>query len=348
MGKERIFEGQVFLGEQLDLVPARIITREGIITTIEELTRAPPTWICPAFFNAHTHIGDTIALDPPFSGTLEELVTPPHGWKHRILASASRVEMVKGMQEALKTMLRTGTGGCADFREGGREGVALLREAAAGLPVITTIFGWEGGEETADGLGISSVRDVPDAESLVAAARKAGKRIALHAGERDAEDVEEAISFHPDLLVHATHATRNQLRRCAEEGIPIAVCPRSNWTLGVTHGSTHPPLEQMVELGCTILMGTDNAMFVQPDMFREMAFVATVYRLSASRILNAAIEGAAILSTPGYIAPGAPARFFCVDAGHGMLSYSRDPCATLIKRATEIDILENVLTAKYE
>jgi cytosine/adenosine deaminase-related metal-dependent hydrolase len=344
MGKERIFEGQAFLGEHLDLVPARIVIREGIISAIEEITHAPPRWICPAFFNAHTHLGDTVALDPPLIGHLEELVTPPHGLKHRILASTSRNDMVKGMRAALSTMLRTGTGGCADFREGGPAGVALLQEAAADLPLFTTIFGRDGGEMVADGLGISSVRDVVEAESSVVAARKAGKRIALHAGERDAQDVDEAISFHPDLLVHATHATRSQLRQCAEEGIPLAVCPRSNWTLGVTHSSAHPPLQQMVDLGCTLLLGTDNAMFVQPDMFREMAFCATVYRLPAPRILKAAIEGASIFSRPGYLAPDAPARFFCVDAGRDMLPYSRDPCTTFIKRVGGSDILENVLT----
>jgi cytosine/adenosine deaminase-related metal-dependent hydrolase len=348
MGKERVFEGQVFLGDRLELVPARIVVRDGMIHTVEELARAPPIWICPSFYNAHTHIGDTLALDPPLSGKLEELVTPPNGLKHRILASASGPRMVDGMRAALMAMLRSGTGGCADFREGGRDGVALLREAAAGLPLITTIFGREGGEMEADGLGISSVRDVPDAESQAATARRAGKRIALHAGERDAEDVDDAIALRPDLLVHATHATRTQLRRCADEGIPIAVCPRSNWTLGVTRGSSHPPFRQLIELGCTILLGTDNAMFVQPDMFREMAFLATVYRIPAPRILKAAIDGAGILSNPWYIAPGAPARFFCVDARHGMLSYSRDPCTTFIKRVAEDDISENVLTARHE
>jgi cytosine/adenosine deaminase-related metal-dependent hydrolase len=348
MRKERIFEGQAFLGDHLELGPARIVVRDGMIIAVEELARAPPIWICPSFYNAHTHIGDTLALDPPLSGTLEELVTPPHGLKHRMLATASRSQMVNGMRAALIAMLRSGTGGCADFREGGRDGVARLREAAIGLPLSTTIFGREGGEVEADGLGISSVRDVPDAESQVAAARRAGKRIALHAGERDADDVDDAIAFRPDLLVHATHATRSQLRRCADEGIPIAVCPRSNWTLGVTHGSSHPPFRQLIELGCTILLGTDNAMLVQPDMFREMAFLATVYHLPAHRILKAAIDGAGILSAPWYIAPGAPARFFCVDASHGMLSYSRDPSTTLIKRVAEADISENVLTARYE
>jgi cytosine/adenosine deaminase-related metal-dependent hydrolase len=104
----------------------------------------------------------------------------------------------------------------------------------------------------------------------------------------------------------------------------------------------------MIELGCTLLLGTDNVMFVQPDMFREMSFLAMVYHLPAQLALKAAIDGAGLLSSPWYIAPGAPARFFCVNAGRGLLPYSRDPAATLIKRVSETDILENVLSARHE
>ncbi len=73
----------------------------------------------------------------------------------------------------------------------------------------------------AGGLGISSARDIPGLERVVAAARRAKKRIAFHAGERDAGDVDAALAFEPDLIIHATHATKKQLRHCAEHEIPI-------------------------------------------------------------------------------------------------------------------------------
>ena len=109
-----------------------------------------------------------------------------------------------------------GTAGCADFREGGRKGVTALREAAEGLAFRPCIFGREGGEEIADGLGISSTRDIPDTDTLVAKAKRAGKKIALHAGERDAADVDAALTLDPDLLIHCTCATKKQLRECAD------------------------------------------------------------------------------------------------------------------------------------
>jgi cytosine/adenosine deaminase-related metal-dependent hydrolase len=55
--------GQALVGEELELQPADIIIENGTITAIEETRRAPMVWICPAFFNAHTHLGDTIAMD---------------------------------------------------------------------------------------------------------------------------------------------------------------------------------------------------------------------------------------------------------------------------------------------
>ncbi|MCK7537814.1 MAG: hypothetical protein MZV63_46110 [Marinilabiliales bacterium] len=72
------------------------IIENGIITAIEENTSAPECWICPAFFNAHTHLGDTIAMDCGVNGDLMSLVTPPHGLKHRLLAAASRRGSCRG------------------------------------------------------------------------------------------------------------------------------------------------------------------------------------------------------------------------------------------------------------
>ena len=67
-----------------------------------------------------------------------------------------------------------------------------------------------------------------------------GKKIAVHAGEKNAEDIDDAIALEPDLLIHCTYATKKQLRECADRQIPIAVCPRSNWALGVASSARAP------------------------------------------------------------------------------------------------------------
>ncbi|MEI7856816.1 MAG: amidohydrolase family protein [Methanomicrobiales archaeon] len=337
--------GQALLGDELTFSPVDIYIENGIITAIEDNPRAPPHWICPALFNAHTHLGDTIAMDCGVTGDLMALVTPPHGLKHTLLGAASHNDLVRGMQASIHQMISGGVAGCADFREGGTDGVSALKEAATGLSFSPVIFGREGGETNADGLGISSTRDVPDVERQVKEARLRGKKIAFHAGERDSFDVNAALAFEPDLIIHATHATKQQLRQCAEKEIPIAVCPRSNWTLGVTNSSQRPPLQLMQELGCTFYLGTDNVMFVNPDMFAEMAFVSAIYRMEPKMLLNAAIRGSELLGDPFFIRTGARANLFAIDPLQSVLQFSRDPVASITKRVSCGHIVHNIFNS---
>ena len=94
--------GHALLGEDLTLLPVDIVIENGIITAIEENPKAPGVWICPAFFNAHTHLGDTIAMDCGTKGDLASLVTPPDGLKHRLLAAASHQDLVSGMRASIR------------------------------------------------------------------------------------------------------------------------------------------------------------------------------------------------------------------------------------------------------
>lgn len=341
----QICSGLALVGEELALTAADIVIEDGTITSIEENPRAPPVWICPALFNAHTHLGDTIAMDCGATGDLTALVTPPDGLKHRLLRAASRQDLVAGMRASIVGMIAAGTAGCADFREGGPEGVAALQEASLGLPFQANIFGRDGGELIAGGLGVSSTRDVPGIDGIVDAARAAGKKIAFHAGERDAEDVDAALAFDPDFIVHATHATKKQLRLCADRGIPIVVCPRSNWMLGVTLSARRPPIPLMLELGCTVWLGTDNVMFVPPDLFGEMAFMSTVYRLDPRAILRSAVAGSAMGGSRNFIAKGARANLFVIDPEKNALKFSRDPVASITKRASFGAICTNVFNS---
>jgi cytosine/adenosine deaminase-related metal-dependent hydrolase len=342
MDHEVTVSGHALLGESLTMRPVTIIVKSGIITHIEDDPHPGDNWIIPAFFNAHTHLGDTVAMDATARGDLASLVTPPDGLKHRLLAAASGDDMVSGMRSSIQAMVQSGTAGCADFREGGADGVRALNEAAGSLLPGLIIFGRDGGEQVAEGLGISSTRDVPDLERQVREARNNNKLIAFHAGERDPEDVDAALSFSPDLLIHCTHATRLQLRRCAEENIPIAVCPRSNWALGVASSASEPPVHDMIDLGCRVLLGTDNVMFVQPDMFAEMAFAHYVYRIRPAVLFRAAIEGSLLGEAPFFIRKGMPARFLVMSPGQSNMRFSLDHLSTIVKRGSSASILKKV------
>jgi cytosine/adenosine deaminase-related metal-dependent hydrolase len=337
-----IISGKAFVGEDLVLTPVDIIIENGTITALEENKKAPGIWICPAFFNAHTHLGDTVAMDCGTKGDLVSLVTPPDGLKHRLLAAASHRDRVTGMRASIEGMIAGGTAGCADFREGGVAGVSELKKAAEGLSFRPLIFGRDGGQGVADGLGISSIRDISACDIQAAEAHRAGKKIAVHAGEQDAADVDDALALDPDLLIHCTHATKKQLRECADREIPIAVCPRSNWALGVTSSARHPPLQLMQDLGCTIVLGTDNVMFVTPDIFSEMAFTSTVYRMDPQILLRASVLGSEFIGASFFIRKGGRANLFVIDPAQSSLHFSRDPVASLVKRAPYCQISHNV------
>lgn len=324
MQESYTISGQAIVGRDFTVIPATITVKDGIIAAVEEDSGAPDQWIVPCFFNAHTHLADTVAMDTPVNGTLSELVAPPDGLKHRILRSTPSSDLTGAMAASLQMMGATGTGGCLDFREGGSEGVRALQKARRSSDLDVIILGRDGGEAEADGLGISSTKEKKSFEPAVAAMKSEGKILALHAGEKDTRDIEDALTYDPDLLVHMTHAKHHHLRQCADAGIPIAVCPRSNWVLGVTDGNTRPPIREMLELGCTVLLGTDNVMFVQPDMLREMAFTGTIYRCLPEELLSMAMTGSALFAQPYFLEVGNPARFFTVDPVRENLRYSRD------------------------
>lgn len=342
MEHERVISGKALTGEDLTLRHVDIVVENGIITSIEENPKAPDIWICPALFNSHTHLGDTVAMDCAINGDLVTLITPPSGLKHQILEKTPRRVLVSGMKTSIAYMEQRGIGGCADFREGGPDGVAALREACSGRDFRCVIFGRDGGEYFADGLGISSTRDVPDIERAVANSRGENKLIAFHAGEKDPDDIDTALSFNPDLIIHGTHATRTQLQECADRSIPIAICPRSNWILGVTSTSMHPPVNLMHELGCRIILGTDNAMFVQPDMLAEMAFVHTIYRLTPEDVIRMAVAGSCLTGNPFFLRAGGRANLFAIDPRFSNLRFSRNIAASIVKRGFSGIIRTNV------
>src|SRR5437667_17643 len=151
--------------------------------------------IIPGLWNAHTHLGDAIVTQE-LKGTIEELVAPPRGLKHRVLAKAKDSAVIAAMRRAMATMMRTGTTGFSDFREGGLKGLKLLYEAQAALPIEGIALGRPGGlsydrREVAailrasDGIAVSSYIDWPrhDIERIAADARRARKIFAIHCSE---------------------------------------------------------------------------------------------------------------------------------------------------------------------
>ncbi len=334
--------GTILRGRDFEPVEGRIVIGDdGRIEAIEEASVDSSDIICPAFVNAHTHIGDSIAKEAGRGLSLEELVAPPDGLKHRLLRQASSDELVDAMHRSLRFMQRAGTAACLEFREGDVEGVRQLEAAVEDLEIDTVTFGRGSIDamHAGDGYGASGANDAEFGDER-AATLEAGKPFGIHAGEVDASDIHPALDLEPDFLVHVVHPESDHLERIADQEVPIAVCPRSNLVTDVGLS----PYSELNER-TTLALGTDNVMLNSPSMFREMEFLAKLSELSADEILRmATINGAEIAGLEyGLVEPDRKARLLVLDGDSDNLTGARDPVRAVVRRAGVDDVREVVL-----
>ena len=360
---EQIIYGTIILGKEFEPVEGYICVKDGIITDIGEESSKTGNIIAPCFVNSHTHIGDSVYKDPSlgnYNGTrlirdLDSLVRPPDGLKHRILRSTSYHELVKSMKITISDMILTGTCAFADFREGGVVGVLALKEAIKDIDIESLIFGRPDkpnssikdvlGEvdrilKISNGLGISGVNDM-DLEMIHAILEytKDQKRLfAIHAGEKDRTDIEEALSLKPNMLIHMTHANKSDISMIADADIPVIVCPRSNFSTGVGMA----PIHDMLDAGVKIGVGTDNVMLNSTNMFAEMEILSKIFGLDDRQVfMMCTLNGGQILKLDdlGSIQKGNKAHLMILNGNSNNLSNIQDPLSGIVRRARPDDIL---------
>ena len=301
--------------------------------------------VVPAPINGHTHLGDAVSTHEPPDVSFSELVAPPSGYKFRLLAETPRRAKTAAMREALRRMQREGIAGTIDFREEGIDGVRALREASRRTGARVTILArpirtpaataeLEALLTEADGIGLSSAREVPRdvREQVARQCRQARKFYALHASEEVREPVDDYLEPRPDLLVHLTRADPTDLTFVRDEGVSVAVCPRSNALFG-----RRPLLREMERAGLSVLIGTDNAMLNAPSIWPELGFAYVESRLAAAPVSagflarSALVEPWRWLKVPemARIAPGSPAIPLVFRLP------PEDPAYQLVTRATE-------------
>lgn len=378
----------ILLGPDLDYVERGYIEIEGGIINVagsgssgaRKKLDGSGFLVMPAFVNAHTHIADSIGKDIAAGSRLDERVHPVFGAKKKIL-EGSRPEHVKAIvRNSAVSMLKSGIAAFADFREGGADGVRLLREAVSGLPIRCVAFGrvdhyggpsGEGLSEQelaaakevlaiSDGLGISGANENSDA-ALEQYRQAAGEKlVAIHAAESN-ETVEfslkntgkrevERIVTHlqPDIIVHMTQAADDEIALASKSG--IVVCPRANGVLG----AGLPRVAEMLRQGCQVAIGTDNMMLNSPDMFRELDYL---WKASHARgdfieprqlVRMATVSGARMLRlNSGCIEPGRSADMIFLDKHHVDLYPMHDPYASIVHRASRDSIAAVMVGGRF-
>ena len=273
-GAPRDFTAGGYLVDGKELVPCTVTCTGGSARLeLSEPDRCDFTALfIRDLVNAHTHGGD-YGLKVPAGLSLEELVAPPNGLKHRYLSELGPEGLRDNLRRFDRASAGYGSSSFIDFREGGVEGCRALRECSRdaivlGRPVSPEFDPGEVHDilQIADGIGLPSISDMDMRyiEAIADEVRRERKILAIHASERVREDIDAVLSLDPAFVVHMCEATDGDMSKCAEMEVPIVVCPSSNAYFGKA-----TPVVRMLDAGAEVSLGTDNGMLCEPDLIKE-------------------------------------------------------------------------------
>ncbi|MBY8990805.1 MAG: amidohydrolase family protein [Candidatus Lokiarchaeota archaeon] len=311
------------------------ISHEDLEDNILHLEAKQPTLMIPGLINSHVHIGDSFAKELGFNRGLSEIVAPPFGLKHKLLRQTSEEIIIIGIKKAISEMLSNGITCFVDFREGGVEGVNLLRKTLEQEPINCLIYGRFMDEseieaifELADGVGLASYDQISMNNKKYVTKSKLSlkKMIACHCAENNHDPNLLDNIFNDnivDVIIHGTKLNKKDLIRIQKEEKSLVLCPRCNGYFGVGF----PPITEILQLKIPISLGTDNIMANNTDLFEEMRYLYRILRvlgsydksiqLTSKELLRMVTINAArnfkLEGKMGSISKGKAADFFLID-----------------------------------
>ncbi|MFW9821445.1 MAG: amidohydrolase family protein [Candidatus Thorarchaeota archaeon] len=341
-----IFSNYALIGEDLELKQnvSIEVNENGIISNIsyENLenviinsSNSHCFLLLPCFINSHTHVGDNFAKELGFNKELTEVVAPPFGLKHQLLRQTEIDIKIEGIKKAALEMLSNGISCFIDFREGGIEGIKLIKNALETIPINCLIFGRfmdeseiESVFNLADGIGLSSYKFITNStKKFISNSKKShNKMIACHCAEknRSSELINRLFADNlVDIIIHGTKYIREDLMNIQKLSKSLVICPRCNGYFGVGF----PPITEVLKLEIPISLGTDNSMANSLDMFEEMRYLYRIFRvlsrheksihLTSKELLKMVTINAArnfrLENERGSISMGKKADFFVID-----------------------------------
>ncbi|MBA3750565.1 MAG: amidohydrolase family protein [Nitrosopumilus sp.] len=189
--------------------------------------------------------------------------------------------------------------------------------------------------------------------------------VAIHAAESD-QTVKESLNktgkteiertiltLEPDLYVHVTNPTKQDLDLLYSANKGIIICPRANGILGA--GFT--PVREMLKRGFNIAIGTDNVMLNSPDIFKEMDYLLKSQRayeknisfLDAKMVLKMTTinSGRMFNRNIGCIDTGYQADLIFIDEYDIDLYPMHDPYMSIVHRCSERAIKAIMIDGKF-
>jgi len=221
----------------------------------------------------------------------ELIVSPDQGDAVGIGADAYIAGLAEGAERAkAKTGIETRLL-IVGIRHFGPERVVRAAEYAARRPhPLITGFNLAGEER---------MHRVADFTRAFDIARDAGLGITIHAGELSgAFSVRDALDHvRPSRISHGVRAIEDAalVKRLADEGVVLEVCPGSNVALGVFADFRSHPLRALHEAGVRVTLNSDDPPFFHTSLAREYEVASTIMGFSDADILGmtrTAIEAA--------------------------------------------------------
>lgn len=221
----------------------------------------------------------------------EVFTSPDHAIKAGLSPAAYTRALGEGIERA---RAKTGIEGrmiVTGVRHVGVESIEAAARFAAkcGHPLVT-------------GFGVAGDERMGDFEDYVRAfeiAREAGLGITIHAGELMGwESVAAALDhIRPSRIGHGVRAIENAdlVRRIADEGVVLEVCPGSNIALKVFDNFAEHPFPRLRDAGCKVTLNSDDPPYFWTNLKREYAIAAEHFGLDDKALMattRTAIEAA--------------------------------------------------------
>ncbi|GAA4126987.1 adenosine deaminase [Aminobacter aganoensis] len=221
----------------------------------------------------------------------EVFTSPDHATKAGLSPKAYTDALGEGMERA---KAKTGIEGrmiVTGVRHVGVESIEAAARFAARCnhPLVT-------------GFGVAGDERMGDFEDYVRAfeiAREAGLGITIHAGELLGwESVAAALDhIRPSRIGHGVRAIENPdlVKRIADEGVVLEICPGSNIALKVFDSFGEHPFRKLRDAGCKVTLNSDDPPYFWTNLKREYDLAAEHFGMDEKALMattRTAIEAA--------------------------------------------------------
>jgi cytosine/adenosine deaminase-related metal-dependent hydrolase len=351
--------GMALLGDELRIRRrVRIELEDGVVKSIGDGFKSDGVTFkngiaIPALVNAHIHVLDYAFQEVGLDLGLLELVSEPHGLKHKLIAKLSPREVLRSSLSLFDKLVKQGVYMAIVFCERA-EVIDCLRQASQRAGLNAALLArpkrtngpllLDEALEKSDGLGLDSPLRYT-ADELTQMKWKCAERglfKAVHVSEtsqtHEKGDFKLALEvFDADMMVHGVYLEEDEIHELSSRETSLALCPRSN----MWFSSGLPPLGQLVDHEVNLLLGTDNAGWVNPDMWRELETLFNVSRLQGLRLNPKEVLRMATVNVhkvknlkvpPNVLEEGAQANFIVLDGEELGLRFSKNVYASIVKR----------------